>query len=440
VPRRIANEEAAVKAALTGNTTNVDLAALGVYRADGTVNVTHPLLSTLKAELPVMKMGAPAAVATELRRRFERPPYGWDGNAVKVGLALLLGESLCCLIENGRTLTDPQDRDVLTCLTKEKSFENVRVQGTDTAGPSMDELKAVRAAIEVLFGEKPPLVPATLNASLGEALTHLEERAAEAEAWAGTADCPLPQTFVTGHSLAQELLDLSTPSARLARFGAESARLTIYSRTLDEVEQFRQEHGSQYREVSTFFNRVLNATGTPQDVTQFVGDWRTVRHERTVTDPARWSELLEAYHVAGRALTDGAQRLHGEIAGALDENERTLPERLTTAGVPDEERAERVDTMGAPFREMRQRLSPELDFFALSQMDGELRSAKLRLDMALMQLKAERPTRRVRQGTFALYDLVPQQEITLDSLDSFLLTLREALEVKLATQESIVIE
>ena len=41
VLHRISNEETAVKAALAGNTTNSDLQALGVYRADGTLNDAH---------------------------------------------------------------------------------------------------------------------------------------------------------------------------------------------------------------------------------------------------------------------------------------------------------------------------------------------------------------------------------------------------------------
>src|ERR1019366_1570983 len=90
VPHRIANEEAAVKAALAGNAGNPDLQALGVFRADGSINEAHPLLSTLRGQLPLAEKDLPPKPADDLRKMIEQPPYGWDGNAAKIGLALLL--------------------------------------------------------------------------------------------------------------------------------------------------------------------------------------------------------------------------------------------------------------------------------------------------------------------------------------------------------------
>ena len=109
VPHRIVNETNAVKAALAGNSSNSDLQALNVYRADGTLNEAHPLVSTLRSRLPVDDQFQQFVAADTLRSDIERPPFGWDPNAVRVGLALLLRASACRLIDNSRTLTDPGD-------------------------------------------------------------------------------------------------------------------------------------------------------------------------------------------------------------------------------------------------------------------------------------------------------------------------------------------
>src|SRR6185295_12528319 len=102
----------------------------------------------------------------------ERPPFGWDPNGVKVGLALLLRASTCRLIDTNRTLTDPSDPEVLLALTKETKFKALRVQGVKS-DLSAAELQQIRGFIEALFGVKPNLVQATLNSVLGEKLGEL---------------------------------------------------------------------------------------------------------------------------------------------------------------------------------------------------------------------------------------------------------------------------
>src|SRR5207237_10034782 len=104
---RILNEETAVKAALNGKTTHTDLQNLVVYKNDGTLNESHALISTLRGSLPQASDDEAAIPADQLRSKFERPPFGWDGNCIKVGLALLLRRSACPLIGNGRPVTDP---------------------------------------------------------------------------------------------------------------------------------------------------------------------------------------------------------------------------------------------------------------------------------------------------------------------------------------------
>ena len=47
-------------------------------------------ISALRGRLPLAEQDQTPAGADELRAEFEKPPFGWDGNCVKVALALLL--------------------------------------------------------------------------------------------------------------------------------------------------------------------------------------------------------------------------------------------------------------------------------------------------------------------------------------------------------------
>ena len=52
---RVANEQTAVRAALASNVTNADLRALNVYRADGSLNEGHALVSALCLQHPLRR-------------------------------------------------------------------------------------------------------------------------------------------------------------------------------------------------------------------------------------------------------------------------------------------------------------------------------------------------------------------------------------------------
>jgi len=58
------------------------------------------------------------------------------------------------------------------------------------------------------------------------------------------------------------------------------------------------------------------------ELRRFITDWRAVTSERSITDLARWSELMQTYHAAQQAVTnqiaawqqEGAQELHGNAS------------------------------------------------------------------------------------------------------------------------------
>src|SRR5262249_25077982 len=154
----------------------------------------------------------------------EKPPFGWDGNCVKVGLALLLRTSACRLIESSRTLADPASPEVLQALTKEARFKTVRVQGVK-AELSVQDLQTLRGYVEAIYGVNPSLVPATLPSVLGDKLAGTAEHVRIIQAWASTAQCPLPASFEAGAELVGELAASGTATVRLTRFLAEADTL-----------------------------------------------------------------------------------------------------------------------------------------------------------------------------------------------------------------------
>ncbi len=374
LPHRIANEATAVRAALNDNSTNADLQNLGVYNADGTLNESSTLISTLKGLLPPAEEDRGTIGADELRQKIEQPPYGWDGNAVKVGLALLLRASQCRLLENSSYLTDPHNSEVADALTKASRFKNLRVQGVRSE-LKIQELQEARAHILTVFGIKLPIVVATLNNGLGDQLKELQKQAQILHEWATTARCPLPITFQASYDLVAELLNTTVPSIRIPYFIREWKAISQYKGLLKDLSNFRNEQGTLYIEIYDFFSQMINAEDVSEEVRIFINDWRILQKERTITDAGRWSDLLIAYHTARQALQKQVNTLVQETRQKFEHLTDGLADQLSSGGVPAEHIAKEREKL-VQDREIQQ-LQTELAKTSFSY--GEARSIRSNL-------------------------------------------------------------
>ncbi|MCC6629583.1 MAG: BREX system P-loop protein BrxC [Chloroflexi bacterium] len=443
VPYRIGNEEAAVKAALSGNTTNADLQALGVYRADGGLNDSHPLISVLRGDLPQEDQAGGFIPAETLRQKLERPPYGWDGNAVKVGLALLLRASACRLLENSRVITDPSDPDTAALLAREARFKGLRVQGVKT-DVDMAQLQQIRGYMQALWGDKPALVAATLSNVLGDRLKGMAQQAQTIRAWATTAQCPLPLAFEAGASLVGELLEIASPPARLRRFLDQADALLQFNDALTTVSDFQREHGARYGEVRDFFNRMVNAEVDLPELRRFIADWRTLTHERTLTAPARWNEVVQAQAAAAAAVDEQIARWQAEAQARLVALDDRLEERAQAAGVPPTRLEDEVAKLGQLYGKAREQAARSRQ--TLGEARGvltALTAAELDVNRALRELEAQYRVDEPDQATARVHRAElgePGAIRSADELDSWLDGVRRRLLVELQAGRVVVIE
>jgi len=439
---RIADEEKAVKAALAGNTSNPDLQALGVFRADATVNDSAALLSTLRGRLPLAEKDGGLMLASDLRDELERPPYGWDGNAVKVGLALLLRASACRLVENGKPLTDPTSPDVARLLSKEQSFKGLRVQGV---GGSVDlaTLRAIRDWLDALFGIKPALVAATMHNELGTALAALAGRATALNEWAATAQCPLPPEFATGRQRVEELASTTAPTQRLSLFHEQAEALQSYCALLDALETFRKTQGARFTEARDFYNRMLNASLEIPALRSFLDGWRVLSKEGAITAAPRWHELEAAFRTAQQALTDQAATWRTQATNGLAELEARLIEGFHKAGVPseklDEERANlalRLSTVGKRLE------APPADALAMQAAVTALQALTLEVPSILREARDRyKPKVEDNERHMTWHDLLGNARIAgPGDLDALVISLRREVERELAAGKTVVIE
>lgn len=442
VPHRLASEATAVRAALAGNSSNSDLQALGVYRADGTLNESHPLISALRGRLPLAEQDQVPVAADDLRTEFEKPPFGWDGNGVKVALALLLRTAGCRLIENGVVYTDPNAPAVSELLSKEQRFRGVRVQGVRSE-LGVQELMQIRGYIESVFGlTRLPLVAATLNNTLGEALTTLAGRAEQLRAWATTAQCPLPQTFEASTELVAELVNNPAQNVRLVAFRDQADRLVTYGNTLDALVTFQREQGGTFTRVRDFYNRMVNASVDLADLRHFLEDWRAVIRERSVTEPQRWNEVIQAYQAAQRAVTEQIARWQEEARRQLASAEATMEADVRAAGVSEEQVAAETASLNGLFSDVRAGLNrPGLGLYEAQRLLSDLTAAKLGVRARLGELRGRyQVSAEPSLVHLAWNDLAGTVQIaSTEDIEEFIERLRRRIQAELSQQHKITI-
>jgi hypothetical protein len=442
VSQRVANEATAVKAALSGNSSNPDLRALGVYKADGTLNESHPLLSALRGKLPLAGQAQQPASAADLRSQFERPPFGWDGNAVKVGLALLLRASACRLIDSGQVYADPSDPRVADLLSKEQSFKGLRVEGV-RSDLGVQELLQIRGHMEVTFGVKPALVAATMNNALGEQLAGIASQSQAVQGWANLTQCPLPLAFESGASLVEELLNSGAVAVRLALFLEQADRLRGFVEQLRGLEAFQRAQGRRWLAVRDFYNRMVNAAVDLPALRRFLDDYRTVTRERTVTEPARWNEIVQAHAAAVQAVQEQIVRWQAEARQRLEGLEGKLEKAVRQAGAPEEQVAEQTAALAVLYQLARERASrPDLNLADARGLLSTLASAEMEKERRIQELRAAYLVEAHSQAVHLTWSSLAGR-VTLTSaadLDQVLGGLRERIAAELSDEVTVIVE
>ncbi|MDI9547715.1 MAG: hypothetical protein QM346_08935, partial [Chloroflexota bacterium] len=390
VTHRIANEQSAVRAALNHNTSNPDLQTLGVYRAGGELNQSHALLAALRTQLPSAEQNQEPVNAGELRRRFEAPPYGWDGNCVKAGLALLLRAAECRFIENGVLITDPGSDEAERILTNDARFRNVRVQGVRSQLTPL-ELRDIRDHMRHLFAipARVAVIAAALNGALQEKLDDLARRGEAVNQWASTAQCPVPQDFLAGRDTVQELLNIGAAERRLIAFRDQRDLLDRFAGLLQRLETFRNDHDTLFRRVRDFYTGMVNAGADLNEVRTFLRDYRTLEQQRTLTDPERWNELAQSYQAAQAAVTGQIEAWRSQVQGRLATLSAELEEAVRIADVPGEQVRDEAAALSALYDDVRSRLERDARTFGETRfLLAVLYESEERKNEALRELRA----------------------------------------------------
>jgi hypothetical protein len=173
-----------------------------------------------------------------------------------------------------------------------------------------------------------------------------------------------------------------------------------------------------------------------------------VIRERSVTDPGRWNEVMQAYGAAQRAVTEQIARWQEEARRQLVGVEAGAEADVRAAGVPEEHVPAETAALKALFAEVRGQLGqpalgaqPTLGLYEAQRLLGDLTAAKLNARTRLGELRGRYQVNIEPLMVHLVWnDLAGTVQIaSVEDLEDVLERLRRRIQAELSQQHKVTI-
>jgi hypothetical protein len=298
VPVRIAQEQKAILEVLAGEKNLAsDVKALRLFDKSGALDPHSPLLDAIRIFLATRQAKKERTLGKALLDEFSAPPYGWDRNAVRVGVAACVRAGIIKVLIGKMPHTNPADPALQKALRDSREFEKVELVLEDSEA-SAEILEQTRALLMKLTGKrKIDETPAALHEVMEAFGREKLARAEKVIDWAEPADLPRPKVFDDGKEAIESILALSNPVHRVKEMHARSEDLKHGVEAIDQVATFREKWGTAFTELKTFaghlraIEHLLPRGGAAAG---FLAEFETARSGTRFTEPDVWKQIQGA--------------------------------------------------------------------------------------------------------------------------------------------------
>lgn len=393
VPVRIAQEQKAILDILGGEKNLApDVKALRLFDKSGALDPHSPLLDATRIFLASRQSKKERTLGKNLIDEFSAPPYGWDRNAVRVGVSACVRAGTIKVLIGKMPHTNPADQTLQKALRDSREFEKVELVLEDSE-VGADVLEETRALLMKLTGmRKIDETPAALHEAMEVFGRDKLARAEKVIDWAHPAGLPRPEAFDEGKEALESVLALTNPMHRVKEIRARAEDLKRGVESIDQLATFREKWGPAFTELRNFatqlrgIEHLLSSGGTIQG---FLGEHEAARAGARFAEPDIWNAiqgakadaalelqtLLAAWRDEARQIVEDAlDRLPGDLKQRVLEEELaqemaapldafvaaldTETEPVRVAALPS--RARRlVDELGATLRKEVEKRAPK---------------------------------------------------------------------------------
>jgi hypothetical protein len=373
VPVQIINEQRAVLDLLKGvKALSNDVEQLKLFDKAGQIDLNAPVLDAIRIFLSTRQSRNERSLGRDLLTEFSRPPYGWDPNAIRVGVAALVRAGSVRVVIDKKPYSNPADTQLQNALRIGRDFDKVELLLEDTdIDPEI--LVSVRKQLIALTGNrKIDETPAALATAFEEFATDLQQKAQRAQLYAKPARLPLPAHFVEAQEAFSKILALSNPMHRVKEIHATQDHLRQYTAAIRLVADFVEKRSEAFTDMRDFALQIQGALlWLPQQgmALAFLGNWKMAEVDATVTDKDVWKDLQNAQAAAELEYEQvlAAQRRKAKME--LEEVLARLDDDLRANNLPIDSLRE---TLAQPLHDFIDSLENERDLNVLGYQPRKL--------------------------------------------------------------------
>ncbi len=337
VPVRIANEQRAIMDILVGETTTTsDVNSLKLFDKAGKINPHCPLLDSIRIHLATHQKEGRRVTGKDLLDAFVGPPYGWDVNAVRVGVAALVRAATIKVVIGKKEYTNPSDRELIDNLRVSTKFNKVELV-LEEMDLDHDVLSETRTfLIKLAKTRSIDETPAALADAAGNLCGGILDKANNVHLWSGGAGLPLPASFTDGEEAWKQIQDLTSPVHRVRGVHANRDTLSAGFDAINAYHDFQQKSGLTYTEMKNLVGQLeaieyrVESNGC---IKSFLGEFRAARDSAAFADKEVWKDLQSKKNQAALELTPVLDRWRGDARQLLQDALARLPNDLSERGL-----------------------------------------------------------------------------------------------------------
>jgi hypothetical protein len=339
VPVRIVNEQRAILDILKGaRDLPQDARDLKLFDKAGQLDPNNPLLDSIRVFLATRQAKKERTLGRDLLAEFAKPPYGWDPNAVRVGVAALVRAGALRVSIEKKVYSNPDDGTLQDAIRGSRAFDKVELllEETTIDGSILTEVRTV--LIRLTGRRKIDEVPAALASEIEGTAKQLAEQASRAALWAEVATLPLPAEFRDAKDLYDKILKLTNPVQRVREIHASCALLEPSAEVIRRAAAFTDKWGKSFTDMRDFAATVnsieyhLPPVGAAKN---FLKNWEAACGNASVIEDQVWKDLQNSK--AGAQVELESQKAKWcESAREIAQREiDKLPDDLASCGIDD---------------------------------------------------------------------------------------------------------
>lgn len=358
VPVRIANEQKAIQDVLLGETTTTkDVTDLKLFDKAGKIDVHCPLVDGIRGYLLTEQSKRKKKICgSEVLERLCGIGYGWDSNAVRVGVAALVRAGALKVIIGQKEYSNPTDRDLIDALRNARKFDKAELV-LEESEPDPDALTETRKFVMKLAKKRNiDETPSAISEAADMLATTILEKAATVKVWADGSSLPLPIAFIEGAETWRQIHELTNPVHRVNELHASQATLVNGHEAIEQLAAFQTHHATSFKELRELVQQVQAISHRVEcdgPLSALVADYTAANSAASFAEKEVWNSLQSR---KGQALLELTPLLDGwrqEARTILTDAVDRLPNDLAELGLD----GTLAESLSAPLIQLRDTLA-----------------------------------------------------------------------------------